>query len=403
MDIKVRKTYLDTNNASDCCGCGACAEVCPCGAISFADGKDKAMYPQIDNLKCINCGKCRQVCAFKDYSAEKDYEDKKAYVAILKNDDDRLKSASGGAFVGIVNALKKKHSNLFVVGAAWQDNLSVKHEMLGADDIDKFRKSKYTQSNTEGIFSQIKEKLNGDNAVLFSGTPCQVAELNCYLKKEYENLYTVDLVCHGVPGNNIFKKYISFVEKKYNKKVKEASFRNKKKDFYGEVHADYTKLVLDDGKSIVGNNKTDNYLRGFRSGLYYRESCYSCPYANPKRVSDITIGDYWNIQKKYPEIVDYTGVSCLIINSQKGKKVFDELDELEIKETTIDYLLQNNSQLIRPSKVHKNREYFFDEYETKNFDELINESIGKPKKIKNRISKLLPGKLKRRIKQLICR
>ena len=158
---------------------------------------------------------------------------------------------------------------------------------------------------------------------------------------------------------------------------------------------------MDNGKTIFRNNKTDNYLRGFRTGLYYRESCYLCPYANPKRVSDITIGDYWNIQKKYPEIVDYTGVSCLIINTQKGKNVFDELDELEIKETTIDYLLQNNSQLIRSSKVHKNRDYFFEKYEKKNFNELINECIGKPKKMKNRISKLLPGKLKRRVKRLI--
>lgn len=401
MDVEVRKTYLDTNNASDCCGCGACAEVCPCSAISFVEGKDKAIYPQIDNIKCINCGKCRQVCAFYNYSVEKDYEDEKAYVALLKNDEDRLRSASGGAFVGIVNALKKKHPDLFVVGAAWQDDLSVKHEILRADEIERFRKSKYTQSYTEGIFSKIKEKLDGDNTVLFSGTPCQVAELKYYLKKEYENLYTVDLVCHGVPGNSIFKKYISFVEEKYNKKVKEASFRNKKEDFFGEVHSDYTKLVLDNGKTIFRNNKTDNYLRGFRSGLYYRESCYLCPHANPKRVSDITIGDYWNIQKKYPEIVDYTGVSCLIINTQKGKNVFDELDELEIKETTIDYLLQNNSQLIRSSKVHKNRDYFFEKYEKKNFNELINECIGKPKKMKNRISKLLPGKLKRKVKRLI--
>lgn len=401
MDIIAKKTYLDTNNTSDCCGCGACAEVCPCGAISFVEGKDKAVYPRIDSLKCINCGKCRQVCAFQDYPIEKDAKNKKAYVAILKNEEDRLKSASGGAFVGIVEALKKKHTNLFVAGAVWQDDLSVKHEVSTANDVDRFRKSKYIQSNTEGIFSKIKEKLNAGNAVLFSGTPCQVAELKYYLKRDYENLYTIDLVCHGVPGNSIFKKYISYLEKKYNKKVKEAGFRHKKKDFYGEVHSDFTKIVLDDGKTIIGNNKTDNYLRGFRLGLYYRDSCYSCPYANPNRISDITIGDYWNIQKKYSEIVDYTGVSCLVINTQKGQKIFDNLDELEIKETTMDYLLQSNSQLIRPSKVHKNRNYFFGEYETKDFDELINSSIGKPKKMKNRISKLLPGKVKRKVKRFI--
>ena len=142
-------------------------------------------------------------------------------------------------------------------------------------------------------------------------------------------------------------------------------------------------------------------MRGFRLGLYYRDSCYSCPYANPNRISDITIGDYWNIQKKYSEIVDYTGVSCLVINTQKGQNVFDNLDELEIKETTMDYLLQNNSQLIRPSKIHKNRDYFFEEYEKKDFDELINSSIGRPKKMKNRISKLLPGKVKRKVKRFI--
>lgn len=403
MDTSVRKTYLDTNNTTDCCGCGACLEVCPCGAIGFVEGKDKAIYPLVDDLKCINCGECRKVCAFQDYPIEKNFEDKKAYVAILKNDDDRLKSASGGAFIGIVSALKKKHTNLFVVGAAWQDDLSVKHEVSTSDKVEKFRKSKYIQSNTVGIYSKIKKKLDAGDTILFSGTPCQVAELKYYLKKEYKNLYTVDLVCHGVPGNSIFKKYISFIEKKYNKKVKEASFRYKKKDYYGEVHSDYTKLILDDGKTVIGNDKTDYFLKGFKSELYYRDSCYSCPYAKQNRVSDITIGDYWNIQKEYPQIVDYTGVSCLIFNTQKGKSLFEDLDTLEIKETTLDYLLQNNSQLVKTAKPHKHRDYFFNEYEKKSFDKLINESIGKPKKIKNSISKLLPGKLKRRAKQLLHR
>ena len=114
MDTSVRKTYLDTNNTTDCCGCGACLKVCPCGAIGFVEGKDKAIYPLVDDLKCINCGECRKVCAFQDYPIEKNFEDKKAYVAILKNDDDRLKSASGGAFIGIVSALKKKHTKIWI-------------------------------------------------------------------------------------------------------------------------------------------------------------------------------------------------------------------------------------------------------------------------------------------------
>lgn len=403
MSTENRTTYLDSNKPSACCGCGACVSVCPCNAISMVEGKDKALYPQIDNLKCINCGKCRNVCGFKKKIPKYSYENKKAYVAIINDKKERSKSASGGAFIGVVNALKKKHKNLYVAGATWQKSISVKHELLPVDEVDKFRKSKYVQSDTHEVFAITKEKLDNDEAVLFSGTPCQIAELKHYLEKEYEKLYTVDLVCHGVPGNSIFHKYINSIEKKHNKKVINVVFRHKKKDIYGETHSDLVKVTLEDGQVLLGNNKTNSYLRGFRTGLFYRESCYSCPYANPDRLSDITIGDYWNIQKKYTEYVDYTGVSCLLINSERGKEIFDNMEGLETKETTVEYLLNNNSQLVRSSEVHTNRNKFFEDYNSKEFEKLIVECIGKPEKMKNILSKLIPGKLKRKVKLLIKR
>jgi len=395
------KTYLDTGAVNQCCGCGVCADACPCTAISLTDGKDKSKYPTIDLKACVNCGRCRIVCPISSLPVCSDAIRQKAYVAVLEEETQRNKSASGGAFEGIVASLELVYSDLLVVGAVLSDDLSAVHDLRSAKRREAFKKSKYIQSNCVGIYKKVKTSLQNGKAVLFSGTPCHVAGVKRYLGKDYENLYTVDIVCHGVPGAGIFKHYINEIEERYHCKVLSAEFRHKKKDFYGEIHSNFLKLELSSGKTIYRNNKTDEYLRGFHSALFYRESCYSCPFAKPERYGDITLGDYWNIQKIMPELVDYTGVSCVLVNTVKGEEMLCNANSLLMKETEVDFLLKHNGQLSAPSHCHKNRERFFAEFDKKSFGRLINENVGRAKYFKNAVSRLLPGKLKRKMKKLI--
>jgi len=388
------KTYLDSEEHNLCCGCGACMAICPQKAIHMRQGYDKAFYPVIDDNLCVNCNACRRVCPFINRFASDDFE-RKAYAAVIENKDLHLQSASGGAFEGIADALTRISKDCFVVGAEWTKNLRVCHSVKAAGERNAFKKSKYLQSDCSGIYNEVKQRLISNNTVLFTGTPCQVAALKSFLGKDYPNLYTIDLVCHGIAGEGVFAKYIRDIECRVGQKVVSVEFRKKKKDIYGEIHSRNIMLSFEDGRTQIISSDVDSYLRGYHKGLFYRESCYSCPFANSKRNSDITIGDYWHIQKLYSDMVDYTGVSCVLVNTKKGKELIDKTDGLNLRQTSVDFLLKHNNQLREPCKIPGNRSYFFKYIDIIQFDVLIGQLMGKPKYIKRMVSALLPGKVKR--------
>lgn len=394
--------YIDSGVAAQCCGCGACADICPHNAISFADGADKAKYPVVDQEKCIHCDACKRVCPMQSRPKENN-DTANAYAAVLNDEANRSLSASGGAFEGIAAALAKKHPDLLVAGAAWQPDLCVAHELLSAEMRGKFRKSKYVQSDCVGIYKKVRSALRNGKPVLFSGTPCQVAALKLFLNKDYDELYTVDLVCHGVAGASIFKSYANEIRGKQKSEIASVEFRHKNKNIYGEISSSNLKIVLANGKIICNNNKTDPYLRGFRTGLFYRESCYGCPYANPKRYSDLTLGDYWSVQGVLPQYRDDAGVSCILANSPKGELILHQAEQLDITQTDFQYLIDHNAQLKMPATMHKNRQQLLGKVGMMAFSDLIAECVGPPQHIKDAISRLMPVAMRSKINKLLKR
>lgn len=392
--------YLQTGIPSECCGCGACADICPHDAITFVKGADGADYPLVDQQKCVQCHACQPICPMQ-HRPEKEERRAEAYAAVLRDEDNRKLSASGGAFEGIAATLLEKHPDLWIAGAAWQSDLRVGHELLPASMRGKFRKSKYLQSNTVGIFNQVKTALRKGTPVLFTGTPCQVAALKLFLKKEYDILYTVDLICHGVPGASVFQRYTDEVQAKHKSDIATAEFRHKVKNIYGDIHSSYLKLVLTNGKSICSNKKTDPYLMGYHAGLFYRESCSHCPYATPKRYSDLTVGDYWSVQGILPQYNADAGVSCIISNSAKGAELLEAAQSLTTIQTDYQYLLDHNAQLQTPSTPHKHRQRFFDQVDRKAFSCVIQDCVGRPNYLKVFLSRLMPDTLRRKINKLL--
>lgn len=372
------KTFLENKDTSLCCGCTVCADSCAVGAISFEYGADGAMYPTVDGEKCVSCGMCRKACPIiaKPEIKEKDFA-KKAYALMVESDVLREKSASGGAFEAIASALHKKYKDLLIAGAAWGDDLYVYHKLVRYEEIDVLKKSKYVQSNCEGIYKEIKRVLNDGIHVLFTGTPCQVVALKNYLKKEYDNLFLVDLICHGTPGAKVFQSYLKGLSSREHAEVIKVEFRYKKKDLYGEIHSKYIRIELNNGKVIQEEAKRNPYLRGFHAGLFYRDSCYHCQYANVDRFGDITIGDYWRIQELNPKYVDYSGVSCLLVNTKKGWNCLNEVENSTMFDTPVDELYKRNGQLLKPSKKHLKHDYFISEFEKESFEKIMDRCIKK--------------------------
>lgn len=390
--------YLDTQNLSQCCGCGACADICPKDAIRMETGPDKAIYPRITEAACIHCNLCRSVCPMEKSPQLEDNHLRKVFALTHNNEEKRKESASGGAFEVISQGLSSQYPDLMVAGAAWDTVKTVRHILLPAQERAVFKKSKYVQSDCSGIYQAVKETLKKDIHVLFAGTPCQVAALRKYLGREQENLFTLDLICRGVPGAPILEAYIRELEEKHQSKVAAVSFREKRKDLYGEIHSDHVRVQLENGKQIWKNGKTDAYLRGYHKSLFCRESCYSCPYASPERMGDITIGDFWNIQSQFPDKVDYTGVSGIQVNSLKGQRMISLCSDAWIAETDPKLLSGRNGRLRFPTKKHPRKEQFLAELDGKAFSVLIDQYVGKADYLDNMLSGLLPGQLKRWIK-----
>ncbi|MCM1270585.1 MAG: Coenzyme F420 hydrogenase/dehydrogenase, beta subunit C-terminal domain [Ruminococcus flavefaciens] len=283
------------------------------------------LYPKIDAQKCIGCNRCKNVCAFQNIDEKNNSI--KTLVAVAKDNGILGCSASGGVFGAFGKAVIKDGG--CAVGAAYDTNFSVKHILIDTEDsLEKLQGSKYTQSYIGTIFRKVKKKLQeSDNTVLFSGCPCQVAGLKSYLGKEYANLITIDLICHGVPSNKMFKDFIKTFEKR--EKVTVANFNFRDKSLGWGINS---AIETDNGKKITVNSSSANsYISYFLDGSIYRENCYKCKYANYYRTGDITIGDYWGIDKEHPELVKSgaidtkKGVSVLIINTEKAAVVNTQL------------------------------------------------------------------------------
>ena len=381
----------------DCCGCGACLNICPKQAITMQEDEFGFIYPVIDEDRCIRCGQCKKVCAFQNI--EETNSPIECYAAVSKNPEQAKRSASAGIFAA--TAIKVIEQGGIVYGAAFIESWKVHH--ISAETMDQLcalQGSKYAQSNTESIYQNVKIQLSTGSQVLFSGTPCQVAGLYGYLKRDYDNLLTIDIICHGVPSSRMFQDYINLLGEKYSGKVENFIFRDK------SIGWGINGCAIIDGKKVKLWQSASSFLYYFTQGWVYRDSCYKCPYANENRPADITLGDYWGIEKQHPELLgkngwdESKGISCVIINTKKGKELLEHAD-CDIRVTTFEKIKKGNAQLTEPSKEGKRSEIFgiYKQFGWKGLQKRFDSTIG-IKKYSSIIKCFLPSRLKRLLKSI---
>lgn len=390
--------YLKTTDKKQCYGCKVCAEICPQKCITFKEDTEHFLYPVINKEKCVNCGLCVKVCPFDNKKFCKK-EDIRAYAGKYDSEDVLAKSSSGGAFTAIYKILINKGYTVF--GVRWTEEYKVIHDSaITEEQCESFRKSKYVLSDTNHFFDKIKNILLEGGKVLFTGTPCQCAALNAFLKLKrisFENIIIIDLICHGAPSQYIFDKYIN--EKiDVSKSRYKYQFKNKI-PYGGKVNSRTATLTDENGNIQILTTKNDPFLKGYYGRLFYRPSCSKCDFAVPERVSDMTIGDAWHIEDLYPEWDSLAGISLILVNSGKGKKLLEEIlssNMMELKQIEYEWAISSNSQLREPTQVHTKREKFFELLDSNSFSNTVNKLIKIPlyKKIYRVVKQFLISSLK---------
>lgn len=390
MDREIPILYV---KKKDCCACGACLNVCPKQAISMVEDTFGFRYPQIDEKLCVRCRRCKQVCAFQNSKVEN--SPVKVFAGVAKDENLRKTSASGGIFAAI--AKKALQEGVVVYGAELQPDFSVKHVGINAvDELLKLQGSKYTQSDIGRTYSKVKEYLKLGNKVLFSGTPCQIDGLYGYLGKDNKNLVTVDIICHGVPSNKMLKDYI----KSLGQDVSNFVFRDK------SIGWGINGSAFVNGKKKCIWQSSSSYLYYFTKGWIYRENCYQCKYTCKHRPADITLGDYWGIEKQHPEYLgkdgwdESKGISVIIANTIQGMNLLSKMNgTIEMKESTFEKAASGNNQLKHPSEPGKRAEVLnlYAEGDWKALELRYKKNIGWGYYI-SQIKSLIPNKLKRILK-----
>lgn len=340
-------------NKENCCGCFSCYATCPVQAIVMKPDKEGFLYPSIESEKCIRCFKCISVCAFKQNEGLKKKQSKPIAYAV-KHIDEKVRevSRSGGVFTAISDEILSK--NGVVYGCALSEQFEAIHIRAEIqDERNRMRGSKYVQSNIGNIYNQVAEDLKLGRLVMFSGTSCQVAALKTFLVKDYDNLICVDIACMGVPSPVVWKDNILWLESKYGK-IERVDFRNKK-DFGWRSHVET--YVMESGKVI--NSKVFPTL--FTKWLILRPSCHQCPYKDVMHPGDVTLADFWGIDKAVPEFDDNKGVSLLLINTDKGNEFINKVkSDLNIKESCIEHAMQRS--FISSCEKPEERKKFWKDY-----------------------------------------
>lgn len=363
---------------SQCCGCTACKSICPKNAIVMKEDEEGFLYPVVDKNKCVNCGLCEKVCPVKN--AKENKKEQHAYIFQNTNNEIRKESTSGGAFTAIAEYVIENDG--IVYGAIFDENYKVIH--IGIDkkeELYKFRNSKYVQSEICDCYPEVKENLNKNRIVCFSGTSCQIEGLKNYLGKEYEKLLLVDVVCRAVPSPLIWKKYLTLRQKEY-KDISKIMFRDK---YYGYKYSNLSIYSKNNDKKREYHKGVDSdpYLRAFFSNICDRPSCYDCKFKKLHRESDITIWDCFDVEKYNKEFDDDKGTNRILTHTKKGYEVIKEItkenraEEIDVEKATKGFLA-----IFQPVKKNERREQFFKDASELTEEELFNKYFGDTLKIK---------------------
>lgn len=352
----------------ECCGCEACAAVCPKHCISMEEDSEGFLYPKVDVSLCVNCGMCEKVCPVCNKAEREDVQ--YAYIMQHKDRKLRIKSSSGGAFSALANYVIDNGGTVY--GVVFDEKMNVVHtRATNREELAPMRGSKYVQSKIGAAYAQVREDLERGSVVLFTGTPCQVEGLLNYLGKTYPNLLTADLVCHGVSSPKVWKKYLTDLECRYSGKVASYSFRSKKTGF----HDFGTEIIFDNGYTRYTHDKgeeKDFMHLAFFNEICSRPSCHDCRFKTAARRSDFTLFDCWHVSEFEESAEDDLGTSSVFIHSQKGMEVFSNIQEdIWCRKVDARQLIQLDGANVEYSmRPHARRKEFFEDLDSLSCDEL---------------------------------
>lgn len=348
---------MKIESLATCTGCSACYAVCPHGAISMEQDKEGFYIPVIHEITCTHCGLCDKTCPVLE-SPEPVAGESRAFAIINQDEAVRLESSSGGVFTALARQVLSSGGVVF--GARYDESQEVVHCWTENETrLQLFRGSKYTQSNLKESFRECRDFLKAGRVVLFSGTPCQIAGLQSFLRKPFENLILVDFICHGVPSPKLWQEYKRFHEKKSASRIVRTASRRKNCGWKQYSLA----FTFDDASEYCQTVDKDWYLQLFLRDMCLMESCYQCQFKTQtgyRRPSDITLADFWGIQKEYPELDDDKGTSLVVAHSPMGEKLLQGLENCFVKEIPVEVGMRHNPSYYKSCKKPVGRNTFFD-------------------------------------------
>lgn len=323
---KHKENYFKTQNKFNCYGCELCKDICPVHAIEMVEDEEGFKYPKIDKEKCIKCGLCEKNCIYrKKIEKEKNEDYPLIYAASYKDENVLKNSSSGGVFTALYKHVLANKG--YVVGVRYNEDMVAEYAIADNEkECEKFRGSKYVAASINDVREKIKEKLEKGKTVLFTGNPCQIKALKTYLNKDYDNLYLVEIFCHGVPSPKVFRLYIKYLEEKYKSKVVDFKFRDKEAG-WGTGKGSTIKVEFENGKILYEPAKYNNYNRAFANNNILRPGCSNCEFAGVNDLADMSIGDFWGIEKVMPKYSkkQKNGISIIRINTNKGNSLFEDI------------------------------------------------------------------------------
>lgn len=362
---------INIQDKRDCCGCNACGDICHAQAITYQVDQEGFWYPHVDATLCNDCKQCERVCPMLhiDQLKHNDFPEPQVYGCFTKDIVIRFDSTSGGLFSTLAQAMYKQGG--YVSGAIYTDTFDVRNVISNnKKDLRKLRSSKYLQSNAEGLYKEIKRLLLAGGKVLACGAPCQMAALRQYLGKDYDNLLIVDFLCRATNSPKVFHKYLESLETRYGAKIIAVKDKNKDHGW----HSLARKITFADGQVYYGEGHDDDFRRGYHINAYERPSCYQCRFKGMPRISDITLADFWGLNRIDPAMDKNLGTSLVFVNSQRGQRAFEAIkDKLVWKTYTLKQAIAGNRDAILgpslPYPAGFSREQFFEDLDKMPFDE----------------------------------
>ena len=359
---------INVSVKGNCSGCHACASVCPKKCITMKRDPEGFLYPHADNSVCVECGLCEKVCPLLNRETKKEKQYPEAYAVVNSEAEIRETSSSGGVFTLIAEYILEQGGVVF--GAAFNDKNEVEHIYTeDKKELYKLRGAKYVQSLIGDTYVQAKAFLEDGKKVLYTGTPCQIGGLKSFLGKEYDNLFCQDIICHGVPSPDVWKKYLEYREKKAGSKIKEISFRNKKHGW-----KKYSVKFIFENNSVYSKKASEDlYMRGYLSDLCLRPSCYQCEFKSLERQADITLADFWGIENIIPKMDDDKGTSLVLVHSEKGAELLSEVcRKAEAEVVDLQKAVSYNGAAVKSTRLPELRENFLKDIKTGDFEKVVN-------------------------------